>query len=89
MGRLSREAQRRDVLLAKGFFPREQADQLHDELGYQQRLLPMQSDSNRRQETLRQAQLPQIEAEMATLRESLAVTAQQARQPDPQGPGGR
>jgi HlyD family secretion protein len=30
--RLSREAQRRDILLAKGFFPREQADQLHDEL---------------------------------------------------------
>jgi len=72
--RLSREAQRRDVLLARGFFPREQADQLHDELNYQQRLLPMQDDSNRRQEGLRQAQLPQIEAEMATLRESLAVT---------------
>ena len=46
--RLSREAQRRDVLLAKGFFPREQADQLHDELGYQQRLLrnDAKSDSN-------------------------------------------
>src|SRR5579872_5329422 len=58
--RLSREAQRRDVLLARGFFPREQADQLHDELNYQQRLLPMQDDSNRRQEGLRQAQLPQI-----------------------------
>ena len=72
--RLSREAQRRDVLLAKGFFPREQADQLHDELNYQRRLLPMQDDSNRRQEVLRQAQLPQIEAEMATLRQSLAVT---------------
>ena len=68
------EAQRRDVLLAKGFFPREQADQLHDELGYQERLQPMQDDSNRRQEVLRQAQLPQIEEEMATLRQSLAVT---------------
>ena len=72
--RLSREAQRRDVLLAKGFFPREQADQLHDELAYDQHLMPLQDDSNRRQEVLRQAQLPQIEAEMATLRESLAVT---------------
>jgi len=72
--RLSREAQRRDILLAKGFFPREQADQLHDELAYDQRLLPMQDGSNQRQEALRQAQLPQIEAEMATLRQSLAVT---------------
>ena len=72
--RLSREAQRRDILLAKGFFPREQADQLHDELAYDQRLQPMQDGSNQRQEALRQAQLPQIEAEMATLRESLAVT---------------
>jgi HlyD family secretion protein len=72
--RLSREAQRRDVLLAKGFFPREQADQLHDELAYDQHLAPLQGESNRRQEVLRQAQLPQIEAEMATLRESLAVT---------------
>jgi HlyD family secretion protein len=72
--RLSREAQRRDILLAKGFFPREQADQLHDELAYDQHLAPLQNDSNRRQEALRQAQLPQLEAEMATLRESLAVT---------------
>ena len=72
--RLSREAQRRDILLAKGFFPREQADQLHDELAYDQRLLPMQDGSNQRQEVLRLAQLPQIEAEMATLRESLTVT---------------
>jgi HlyD family secretion protein len=72
--RLSREAQRRDILLAKGFFPREQADQLHDELAYDQRLQPLQDGSNARQEALRLAQLPQIEAEMATLRESLAVT---------------
>jgi HlyD family secretion protein len=72
--RLGREAQRRDILLAKGFFPREQSDQLHDELAYDQHLAPLQDDSNRRQETLRLAQLPQIEAEMATLRESLVVT---------------
>jgi len=72
--RLGREAQRRDILLAKGFYPREQSDQLHDELAYDQRLQPLQDDSNRRQDVLRQAQLPQIEAEMATLRQSLAVT---------------
>ena len=45
-----------------------------DELAYEQRLAPVQADTNRRQEALRQAQLPQIDAEMATLRESLAVT---------------
>jgi len=72
--RLSREAQRRDILLAKGFFPREQADQLHDELAYNQRLQPLQDGGNQRQEVLRLAQLPQIETEMATLRQSLAVT---------------
>ncbi len=72
--RLSREAQRRDILLAKGFFPREQADQLHDELAYDQRLQPLQDGGNQRQEALRLAQLPQIQAEMATLRQSLAVT---------------
>ncbi len=72
--RLARSAERRDTLLAKGFLPREQSDQVHDELTYDERLKPMQEDSNRQQETLRLTQLPQIEAEMATLRESLAVT---------------
>ena len=72
--RLTRSAERRDVLLAKGFLPREQSDQVHDELAYDQRLKPMQEDSNAEQEALRRSQLPQIEAEMATLRESLAVT---------------
>jgi HlyD family secretion protein len=72
--RLGRSAERRDALLAKGFLPREQSDLVHDELAYDQRLKPMQEDSNRQQEALRLRQLPQIQAEMATLRESLAVT---------------
>ena len=72
--RLSRAEQRREPLLARGFVPKEQTDQLKDELTYDQHLAPVQAESNRRQEALRQAQLPQIAAEMATLKESLAVT---------------
>ncbi len=72
--RLSRAEQRREPLLARGFVPKEQTDQLKDELTYDQHLAPVQAESNRRQEVLRQAQLPQIAAEMATLKESLAVT---------------
>jgi HlyD family secretion protein len=72
--RLSRADARREPLLARGFVPREETDQLKDELAYDQRLAPVQAESNRRQEALRLAQLPQIAAEMATLKESLAVT---------------
>ncbi|HEY1426696.1 MAG TPA: HlyD family efflux transporter periplasmic adaptor subunit, partial [Caulobacteraceae bacterium] len=72
--RLSRAERRREPLLARGFVPREQTDQLRDELAYDQRLAPVQAAGNRRQEALRLAQLPQIDAEMATLKQSLAVT---------------
>jgi HlyD family secretion protein len=72
--RLSRAESRREPLLARGFIPRETTDQMKDELAYDERLAPIQAETNRRQETVRQAQLPQIAAEMATLKESLAVT---------------
>jgi HlyD family secretion protein len=72
--RLSRADARREPLLARGFVPREQTDQLKDELAYDERLAPVQAQSNRRQEALRLTQLPQIAAEMATLKQSLAVT---------------
>ncbi|HEY1751303.1 MAG TPA: HlyD family efflux transporter periplasmic adaptor subunit [Caulobacteraceae bacterium] len=72
--RLTRADARREPLIAGGYVPREQVDQLRDELAYDRRLAPVQAESNRRQEALRQAQLPQIAAEMATLKQSLAVT---------------
>ena len=72
--RLGRAEARREPLLARGFVPKEQTDQLKDELAYDQHLAPVQAEGNRRQEALRMAQLPQIAAEMATLKESLAVT---------------
>jgi HlyD family secretion protein len=72
--RLSRAAARRDVLLAKGFLTPEQHDQVHDELDYDRRLQPLQSESERRQDALRQSQLPRIEAELNNLRDSLKIT---------------
>jgi HlyD family secretion protein len=72
--RLARSAERRDRLLSKGFVPREQSDLVHDELAYDQRLKPLQEASNRQQAALRSAQLPQIHAELASLRQSLAIT---------------
>jgi HlyD family secretion protein len=72
--RLSRAEARREPLLARGFVAREETDQLTDELAYDQRLAPVQAESNGRQEALRLTQLPQIAAEMETLKQSLAVT---------------
>lgn len=72
--RLQRTAERRDALLAKGFVSRDQHETVHDELAYNRKLLPLQTASNREQDALRQRQLPQIRAELKSLRESLAIT---------------
>lgn len=72
--RLQRSADRRDALLAKGFVSRDQHEAVHDELAYNQRLLPLQLASNRDQDTLRRRQLPQIHAELDNLHESLRIT---------------
>lgn len=72
--RLSRAAERREILLAKGFLAPEARDQVRDELDYHRRLRPLQAESSRRQDALRQDQLPQIKAELATLRQSLTIT---------------
>lgn len=47
---------------------------LEDELEHQKKLLPMQDESNRKQEELRQRQLPQIQAQMEKLRRDLTIT---------------
>jgi HlyD family secretion protein len=72
--RLQRTAQRRDVLAAKGFTPRDQLEAVHDELAYNRKLLPLQVASNREQDELRRRQLPQIRAELASLQQSLKIT---------------
>lgn len=71
--RLQREAERADALAAKGFVPRQKREQLHDELDLNRKLHPLQVSSNREQEVLRQRQLPQLRAELATLQASLGV----------------
>ena len=72
--RLQRSAERRDALLAKGYVSRDQHEAVHDELGYNRGLLPLQLSANQEQEALRRRQVPQIRAELASLRESLIIT---------------
>lgn len=71
--RLSRDANRYDVLNAKGFIPRQQYYATHDELDHNLRLQPLQSSINREEEVLRRRQLPQIKAELSNLQQSLGV----------------
>jgi len=72
--RLGRAADRTDTLAAKGFVSRQRQDEVRDELAYQRRLQPLQKAGNSRQESLRLQQLPQIRAQLASLRQSLEAT---------------
>jgi HlyD family secretion protein len=47
---------------------------IEDELDHQKKLLPMQDESNRKQEELRLRQLPQIQSQMEKLRRDLTIT---------------
>jgi HlyD family secretion protein len=71
--RLGRDAARSDALLAKGYEPRQRYDAVHDELEHNRRLLPLQVQVNAEEEALRKRQLPQIQAELTNLQESLKV----------------
>jgi HlyD family secretion protein len=72
--RLTQMADRRAPLVAAGFVSREQGDQVEDELAYNKKLLPLQTQTNQRQEALRRSQLPHIETELASLQTSLELT---------------
>ena len=72
--RLQRTAERRDALLAKGYASRDQYEQVHDELDHNKKILPLQVASNVQQDALRRRQIPQIQAELVTLQESLRIT---------------
>jgi HlyD family secretion protein len=72
--RLKRALERRETLVAQQLVSAESRDMLRDELDRSLKMLPMQRDSNARQETLRQKQLPQIQAQIAKLQEDLGVT---------------
>src|SRR5271165_6860928 len=72
--RLSRAANRRTDLSAAGYIPVETSDQLRDELDYNRRLRPLQARTNASEDALRRRQLPEIRADLVSLRKSLAIT---------------
>lgn len=71
--RLKRSDARREGLLSRGVESTEQRDIVADELGYYQKLLPIQTDSNQRQADLRNRLLPDIHRQLTLLRDNLEV----------------
>jgi HlyD family secretion protein len=71
--RLSRDAQRYDSLIGKGYIPRQTYEATHDELNHNLKLKPLQASINAEEEVLRRRQLPQIRGELASLQTSLTV----------------
>jgi HlyD family secretion protein len=71
--RLKRSGARREGLVSRGLESAEQRDVVADELSYYQRLMPIQTDSNQRQASLRERLLPDIHRQLAILRSNLDV----------------
>jgi HlyD family secretion protein len=71
--RLERSATRRENLVAGGALPKEQRDEVTDELAYYRRLHPIQVASNNRQSQLRERLLPDIHRQLDNLRNNLDV----------------
>lgn len=72
--RLKQQADRRDDLVKAGYVAKETAEQIHDQLAYNQLIRPVQVETNERQEKLRVEQLPKIREEMVNLQKSLEIT---------------
>jgi HlyD family secretion protein len=72
--RLGRSVARRIILASADAEPLEVKDQVQDELNYDQKVRPLQDESNRRQEHLRVQQLPQIHSQLLKLRQDLKIT---------------
>jgi HlyD family secretion protein len=72
--RLQRSVARRNILVEDDAEPVEIKDQVQDELDYDLRVRPMQDESNRKQEALRQQQLPHIRSQLEKLQEDLKIT---------------
>jgi HlyD family secretion protein len=72
--RLERSLSRRKQLASRGLESAESREALEDELAHQKKLQPMQDETNRKQEELRQRQLPQIHAQMEKLQRDLQIT---------------
>lgn len=65
---------RYDPLLKAGAMASKDVEAVHDQLDHYRALLPLQADTNKRQEALRLAQLPGLKASEASLRKSLEAT---------------
>jgi HlyD family secretion protein len=72
--RLQRSIARRNILVADDAEPIELKDQVQDELNYNLKVRPMQDESNRKQQLLRQQQLPHIRGQLEKLQEDLKIT---------------
>jgi HlyD family secretion protein len=75
--RLKRSLSRRSELVARSAEPAERLDQVRDELDYDLKVEPLQLEANRRQEQLRNEQLPQIREQLKTLESDLLLTRAQ------------
>ncbi|MBA2587010.1 MAG: efflux RND transporter periplasmic adaptor subunit [Alphaproteobacteria bacterium] len=71
---LEHTARRYDPLLKQGAMSQKDVETVHDQLDHYRVLLPLQVETNKRQEALRLAQLPGLQSELAGLKKSLAVT---------------
>jgi HlyD family secretion protein len=71
--RLERSAARRESLAAGGAVPKEQRDQVADELAYYRRLHPLQAASSKNQSALRDRLVPDIRRQLQNLRNNLDI----------------
>jgi HlyD family secretion protein len=72
--RLQRSLDRRKELVTRGLEAVEVKDKLQDELDHDLKLQPLVLEGSRKQEQLREQQLPQIQAQLETLRHDLKIT---------------
>ena len=72
--RIERALANNKALAGVGAVSRDSRATLEDELNHQKLLQPMQFESNRKQEELRERQLPQIQSQMEKLRRDLTIT---------------
>jgi HlyD family secretion protein len=72
--RIERALANNKTLAGVGAVSKESRASLEDELAHQKKLLPMQDESNRKQEDLRVRQIPQIQSQTEKLRRDLTIT---------------
>jgi HlyD family secretion protein len=72
--RLRRQLERREALMAQHLVSVEERDQIKDALDHALAQRPMQQESNVRQEALRVQQLPQLQAQIASMQQDLKAT---------------